>query len=315
MTRGVIATCNYEARALGVRSAMPTARALKLCPQLTLLPPRMERYRQVSRQIMAIYKTYAERVEPLSLDEAYLDVSDSKQHKGSATLIAEDIRRRVAQEVGVTVSAGVAKNKFLAKVASDWNKPNGMYVILPDKIDEFVQTLPVGRIWGVGKVTQQKLENLGWRTCGELQAASLATLTEHFGRLGQALYDRCRGEDAREVEPLRQRKSLSVEETYPADLPGVDACLREVPELFQQLQRRILKTGLEHAIHKCVVKIKFSDFTLTTHETVCGQPDMQVFCHLLEAGLARKNLPVRLLGLGVRFAETPTNTSLQLSLF
>ena len=160
-SRGVVATCNYEARAFGVRSAMPTSRALRLCPELILVPPDFERYRAASRQILAIYRDYTALVEPLSLDEAYLDVSGVDRCRGSATLMAEEIRARIRAEVGITASAGIAPNKFLAKIASDWNKPDGQFVIRPDDVDAFVLELPVSKLFGVGKVTAAKLEQLG----------------------------------------------------------------------------------------------------------------------------------------------------------
>ena len=168
--RGVVATCNYKAREYGVRSAMPTGQALKLCPDLVVVPGTMAKYREASMKIRQIFYRYTDKVEPLSLDEAFLDVTDCTQCSGSATLIAEEIRRAIAEEVGVTASAGVASNKFLAKVASDLNKPDGQYVITPQNIAAFVQQLEVKRINGVGKVTNEKLSRLGVKTCGDLQA-------------------------------------------------------------------------------------------------------------------------------------------------
>src|SRR5690606_11530943 len=167
--RGVVATCNYDARAYGVRSAMPMRTAVKLCPDLTIVRPRMDVYKAVSRQIHQIFRDYTEIIEPLSLDEAYLDVSDSSHFNGSATRIAREIRRRVASELHITVSAGVAPNKFIAKIASDWRKPDGMFVVTPEQVDEFVAALPVNKLHGVGKVTAEKMARLGIRTCADLR--------------------------------------------------------------------------------------------------------------------------------------------------
>ena len=167
--RGVIATCNYEARRYGIHSAMATAQAVKLCPDLILIPPNMEKYRITSRQIMDIYRDYTDLVEPLSLDEAYLDVTNSPHCKGSATLIAQEIRRRIFETVGITASAGVAPNKFVAKIASDWNKPDGLFLVRPGEVDAFVAALPVKKLFGVGKVTAAKLHSLGAQTCGDLR--------------------------------------------------------------------------------------------------------------------------------------------------
>ncbi len=316
--RGVVASCNYEARAFGVRSAMPVSRALTLCPALQLLAPRMSRYAELSRQIMAIYRQYSEHVEPLSLDEAYIDVTGSQHLGGSATLIASEIRARVRQEVGLVVSAGVAPNKFLAKIASDWNKPDGLCVIAPEKVAAFVEALPVGKIHGVGPVTRQKLERHGWLTCGDLQQASLEELSALFGRFAEALYERARGMDSRLVVAERESRSLSVETTFRQDLTGRDRCLAELPALFAQLQRRVVKSGQAARIHKCVVKIRFSDFSQTTHETLSCGMSLELFEILMTAGLTRKPLPVRLLGLGVRLAPSDTQgvgDARQLSLF
>ncbi len=302
-TRGVIATCNYEARAFGVRSAMPTARALQLCPQLLLLPPDFERYRVASRQILAIYRDYTALVEPLSLDEAYLDVSGVNRCKGSATLMADEIRARIRAEVGITASAGIAPSKFVAKVASDWNKPDGQFVVRPDEVDAFVAALPVKKIFGVGKVTAARLQRLGVQTCGDLRAWSLAELAQAFGSFGASLYRLCRGIDERPVCPDRIRKSLSIETTYVTDLPDLAACRAELRVLIEAFRERFGRARETRPVHKAVVKIRFSDFTRTTAECVCEAPDEQVWLALLDEAHARKSRPVRLLGIGVRFAE------------
>src|SRR5688572_8550149 len=210
--RGVVATCNYEARRYGIHSAMATAQALKLCPHLVVIPPAMDKYRAASKQILAIYHDYTDLVEPLSLDEAYLDVSESTHCKGSATLIAQEIRQRIFATVGITASAGVAPNKFVAKIASDWHKPDGLCLVRPDEVDAFVAALPVKKLHGVGKVTAAKLNKLGAETCGDLRSWTLADLEQHFGRFGTRLHDLCRGIDEREVSTSRERKSISTEE-------------------------------------------------------------------------------------------------------
>ena len=184
--RGVIATCNYKARQFGVHSAMPTGHALRLCPDLVVIPGTMAKYREAAQQIRQIFYRYTDKVEPLSLDEAYLDVTDCNECQGSATLIAQQIRQQIATEVGVTASAGIAPNKFLAKVASDLNKPDGQFVITPDDIDEFVEKLEVKRIFGVGKVTNEKLRRLGIITCGDLQQRDLVELSGQVWCVWQA---------------------------------------------------------------------------------------------------------------------------------
>jgi len=301
-TRGVIATCNYEARAFGVHSAMPTARALHRCPQLILLAPDFERYRAASRQILAIYRDYTPLVEPLSLDEAYLDVSGVERCRGSATLMAQEIRARIHAEVGITASAGIAPNKFIAKVASDWNKPDGQFVVRPEEVDAFVAALPVKKIFGVGKVTAEKLSRLGVNTCGELRAWSAAELTREFGSFGASLYRLCRGIDERPVQPDRVRKSLSVETTYTPDLRDLASCRSALLALLEDFRRRFERAQDRPPVHKAFVKVRFADFSRTTAECVSSAPDEGVWLRLLDEAHARSPLAVRLLGVGVRFA-------------
>ncbi len=313
--RGVIATCNYEARRYGVHSAMSSALAMRKCPDLLILRPAMEKYRTASRQIMAIYRDYTPDVEPLSLDEAYLDVTRSERLRGSATLIAAEIRERVRETVGVTVSAGVAPNKFVAKIASDWNKPDGLFVVRPHEVDAFVAALPVRKIFGVGKVTAAKLEKLGITTCLELRAWSLLDLHRHFGVFGQRLYERSRGIDHRAVEADQERKSVSVETTYVTDLQTLDACAAELRRLAEQLDERIARAGVAAAVRKLYVKIRFADFQRTTVECVGDATHLPTLLTLLEKGLARRNRPVRLLGVGVRLEEDDPARHGQFTLF
>lgn len=301
--RGVVATCNYEARRFGVRSAMPTSQALQRCPDLIVLPPAMDKYRAASRQILAIYRDYTELVEPLSLDEAYLDVTDSLHCKGSATLIAQEIRARIAETVGITASAGVAPNKFIAKIASDWNKPDGQFVVRPEEVDAFVAALPVDKLFGVGKVTAAKLNRLGAFTCADLRGWTAPELQRRFGKFGGKLYALCRGIDPRPVSASQERKSVSVEETYVNDLPDLAACQRELEPLLDLLQQRVRRANAERAIRKLFVKIRFSNFQRTTAECVCAALDAAQCRRLLDTAWRRGRRPVRLLGVGVRLDE------------
>jgi DNA polymerase-4 len=292
---------------------MATAQAMKLCPDLLLIPPNMEKYRIASRQIMDIYRDYTELVEPLSLDEAYLDVSDSPHCKGSATLIAQEIRRRIFETVGITASAGVAPNKFVAKIASDWNKPDGLFLVRPEEVDAFVAALPVKKLHGVGKVTAAKMHSLGVQTCADLRGWNMAKLQEHFGSFGARLHDLCRGIDYRDVNPVRERKSISTEETYTPDVPDLAACLALLPELMEHLQGRIKRNNAEKFINKLFVKLKFNDFQQTTVECVGYAPNLAIYSHLMETGWLRAGRPVRLLGVGVRLSDSEQVE--QLSLF
>lgn len=314
--RGVISTCNYEARRFGVRSAMPSSHAKRLCPDLLILPHRMEAYREASLQMRSIFYEYTELVEPLSLDEAFLDVSDSEFHQGSATLIAQEIRTRIYKAVGITVSAGIAPNKFLAKIASDWNKPNGQYVITPNKVPEFVAQLPVKKIYGVGKAMATKLAELNIFTCSDLQKFSVFELTQRFGQMGTRLYHLSRGIDDRQVTVDRRRKSLSVENTFTQDLPSLTHCLHELPSLSQQLAIRLRRVDEDYKIIKLFVKIKFSDFSTTTIERTASAVSLSELQSLCAEAYERKHMPVRLLGVGVRFIDLREgNNCLQLELF
>ena len=314
--RGVIATCNYAARAFGVRSAMPTAHALKLCHHLTIRPIRMDVYRKESQYIRALFKEYTNLVEPLSLDEAYLDVTESTQCKGSATWMATELRERIYQTRQLTASAGIAPNKSLAKIASDWHKPNGQKVIHPEEVEAFMIALPVRKLFGVGPKMEEKLNALNIKTCGELQQYSKDYLFNQFGVWGRKLYDLARGVDERIVNPERIRKSISVEETYLQDLLDVDACLAALPELIARLEARIQRAGKLTGIHTLFVKIKFNDFQQTTVERVCGHLDLTILQQLIHEGFLRKSLPVRLLGIGVKLKEESIYyEGIQLSLF
>jgi DNA polymerase IV len=301
--RGVVATCNYEARKFGIRSAMSMSQAIQRCPELIVMPPAMEKYRAASRQILTIYRDYTDLVEPLSLDEAYLDVTDSPHFKGSGTLIAQDIRARIAGTVGITASAGVAPNKFIAKIASDWNKPDGQFVVRPQDVDTFVAQLPVDKLFGVGKVTAAKLNKLGAFTCADLRSWSIVDLQRHFGKFGGNLYGLCRGIDRREVSPSQERKSVSVEETYVTDLRDIETCQRELTPLIGLLWQRVQRVKAERHIHKLYVKIRFDDFRRTTAECVATTIDESLCRKLLETGFQRGKRPVRLLGVGVRLNE------------
>jgi len=312
--RGVVATASYEARKFGIHSAMASATAVKLCPELILIPGRMSAYRQASRQMRDIFSDYTDLIEPLSLDEAFLDVSRSMQCKGSATLIAEEIRQRIDDTIGITVSAGIAPNKFLAKVASDWNKPNGQYVITPDKIDTFLASLPVKKIWGVGKVTARRLDKLGIKTCGDVRRYDVFQFVEIMGNFGEHIHKLAHGIDSRPVVSEWRRKSISVENTYAQDLPDLTACLQKIPELIESLDRRMQRLDDDYRIHNSFLKMKFCDFNQTTVERMHSKPNIPDLSILCEEAWQRGKIPVRLLGVGVRLSDL-TESGGQLELF
>lgn len=312
--RGVIATCNYEARAYGVRSAMASAHALKLCPDLLIVRPRREAYQEASQEIHTIFRTYTDLIEPLSLDEAFLDVTGCEHFAGSATRIAQDIRRRVWQQLRITVSAGVAPNKFLAKIASDWKKPDGLFVITPAQVDEFVLGLPVTKLHGVGRVTAEKLQRMGIRTCADLRARNRLDLLRDFGSFGERLWGLAHGVDERPVQVESRRQSVSVENTYDRDLPDLAACLERLPELLQELTRRMARLDSRYRPGKPFVKLKFHDFTQTTLEQSGAGLELEDYADLLAVAFARGKRPVRLIGVGVRLIDSRDQAE-QLRLF
>lgn len=311
--RGVVATCNYAARRFGIHSAMAMAQAVRRCPGLVIIRPQMAKYRAASRQILSIYRDFTDLVEPLSLDEAYLDVSGSEIAAGSATRIAQSIKARVRAEVGITVSAGVAPNKFLAKIASDWNKPDGLYVIKPEQVDAFVAALPIEKIFGVGAVTAAKLHAHGMATCADVRARSRLELRSLFGVLGDRLHDLALGIDRRLVTPVRERKSLSVEETYARDLGDLNQCKSELAVLVARLMDEARNLADDELILAIFVKIRFDDFRKTTVERSATGLDPVRFEQLLDRGWERAQRPVRLLGVGARIG--PNSTRDQLPLF
>ena len=300
--RGVVAAASYEARAFGVRSAMPSVTAKRRCPGLVLVKPRFDVYKVVSRQIRAIFEDYTPLVEPLSLDEAYLDVTEDVRGLGSARAIAEEIRTRIRAETGLTASAGVSYCKFIAKLASDQNKPDGLCVIPPGRGAAFVASLPVKRFYGVGPVTAAKMERLGLHTGADLAAWSPAELEAHFGSSGQWYWRIARGIDEREVKPDRPYKSVSAERTFDTDLSEPAALSAELSRVAGYAWERIARA--EVSGRTVTLKVKFANFTLITRSTsfVAPLPDEAAFNAAGQALLSAL-LPVargiRLLGLAI----------------
>lgn len=303
--RGVLTTCNYPAREFGIRSAMPVFKARQLCPELIILPVRFQLYRKVSAQIREIFARYSKLIEPLSLDEAYLDVSHLRQ-RGKE--IALSIRKDIRTETGLTASAGIAPNKLVAKIASDWNKPDGQLVVPPSKVETFMQDLPVKRIWGIGPKSAVRLAADGIETCGQLQALNRTQLAQRFGSFGLELFNLCRGIDEREVRPDRIRKSLGNERTFSQNLTDLESCRSALEAQFTELMDDLRAHDPDRQIAKLFVKLKFSDFKRTSAETGATQPDLKIFNELLDEVWGRSGMDVRLLGLGVRFAEHNEST-------
>jgi len=300
--RGVVMAASYEARKFGVRSAMPAVTARRRCPELIFVKTRFDVYRAVSQQIRAIFFDYTDLVEPLSLDEAYLDVTEDRHGLGSARAIAEDIRRRIREECQLTASAGVSYCKFIAKLASDHRKPDGLCVITPEKGPDFVASLPVARFHGVGPVTARKMERLGIHTGADLREWSLPALQAKFGSSADWYWRICRGIDEREVKPDRPYKSVSAERTFDEDLRDPDRLAAELDRIAGYAWSRVERA--EVAGRTVTLKIKFGDFTIITRSKSFGSnvPDRQAFAAAGQALLSALHpLPkgIRLLGLGL----------------
>ena len=316
--RGVVMAASYEARKFGVRSAMPSVTAKRRCPELIFVKTRFDVYRTVSQQIRAIFLDYTDLVEPLSLDEAYLDVTEDRHHLGSARAIAQDIRRRIREETGLTASAGVSYCKFIAKLASDHRKPDGLCVITPEKGAEFVASLPVARFHGVGPVTAKKMERLGILTGADLREWSLPALEAQFGSSGQWYWRICRGIDEREVKPDRPYKSVSAERTFEEDLRDPDRLADELIRIAGYAWDRVKRADV--AGRTVTLKIKYGDFTIITRSKSFGStvPDLETFTRAGQALLETLHpLPkgVRLLGLGLHnLTEDKVGESPQLGL-
>ncbi len=259
--RGVVCACSYEARRYGIRAAMSMAQAIRLCPQAVVRSVRMDRYRQLSKAVFSIFDRYTDRVEPLSVDEAFLDVSGCEKLFGSAEAMAATIRRVVREETGLTISAGVASNKFLAKLASAHGKPDGLYIV-PNPPDSFLSVLPLDRLWGVGPVTLKRLENQGWRTVADLRRCSRERLIKLFGTAGDHLYQLARGEDDRPVETAVEAKSIGHEDTFERDLWERERMHQALLDLAERVATRLRRKGLTG--FTLTLKIRYSDFTTVT---------------------------------------------------
>lgn len=317
-TRSVVCAASYEARRFGIRSAMAVVRAERLCPDAVFLPPDFPRYRAVSRLVQEIFKRHTDLVEPLSLDEAYLDVTENKTGLLSATQVARTIRAQVLEEVGLTVSAGVAPNKFLAKIASDWRKPNGLYVIRPQDVEEFLPPLPVGRLPGVGKVTESQLEKIGVRIVGDLRGRTLQELEARFGRHGVRIHELARGIDESPVLPDRPTQSVSSEDTFPEDvlLDHTEAMIVQLADKTWTASRKEIRVP-----RTVVLKLKTKEFRIITRSSTptvppssCEELTRIALSLRARVDLDRRQL-YRLVGVGLSNFSDPAEQQAQSTLF
>jgi DNA polymerase-4 len=316
--RSVVCAASYEARRFGVRSAMPAVRAEHLCPSAVFLPPDFPRYRAVSSEVRGIFRRHTDLIEPLSLDEAYLDVSENKTGLPTATQVARTIREQIRRELSLTASAGVAPNKFLAKIASDWRKPDGLFVIQPQEVDSFLLPLPVGRLPGVGKVTGEKLKTFNVQTVADLRKMDLSVLERGFGRYGVRLYELARGVDKSQVIPDRPTKSVSAEDTFEHDvpLPEIEPMIRSLAAKTWTASRKELRVA-----RTVVLKLKTSEFKILTRSHTPGYPPSS--CQELTSIALSLRLRIglgpeqkfRLVGVGLSNFLEPEDVSAQPALF
>ena len=320
---GVVATASYEARKYGIRSAMPSKKALELCPDVIFIRPRFDAYKEASQNIREIFSRYTDLIEPLSLDEAYLDVTQDKLNIGSAIKIAQQIKSAIKSELQLTASAGVSINKFVAKIASDLNKPDGLTFIGPSAILEFMEQLPVEKFHGVGKVTAEKMKSMGLHTGADLKRLEEDELVNHFGKVGRFYYRIVRGIDTRAVEPHRETKSLAAEDTFPVDLTSVEEMNVELEKIAKTVCNRLEKYQLKG--RTITLKIKYSDFKQITRNQSfpVSIGDFETICNAAKQLLAAtdlENVRIRLLGISVsNFGEVVKvergRKSMQLELF
>jgi DNA polymerase-4 len=305
-SRGVVMAASYEARAFGVRSAIPMARAVRLCPELVIVRPDFARYKAVSQQVMAILRSCTPLVEPLSLDEAYLDVTENLWGEPLATNVAKRIKERIREELGLTASAGVAPNKFLAKIASGWQKPDGLTVIAPERVEQFLQQLPVETLWGVGPVTAKKLRAVGIARLVDVRSADRELLSRTVGSLGVWLLRRSHGDDPRPVISDRPYKSISCEETYARDLSDFQEMASELERMSEQLAASLSRKRLR--ARTVTIKVRYADFTTVTrsHTAETASNSEKYIADCARTLLARTDAahrPVRLLGVGAHGLE------------
>ena len=316
-SRGVVAACSYEARRFGIHSAMPCSKAARLCPEAIFTPPRMERYVEISARIMSIFKQYTAFVEPLSLDEAFLDVTGMSDKYPSATLLAKQICRQISEELQLTASAGVSYNKFLAKVASTINKPQGITTIPPANAQQFLDALPIGKFFGVGLVTEQKMQKLGINTGSDLRTWEMDRLVLHFGKIGSFFYNIVRGSDDRPVEPLRVRKSIGSEITLPYDTADLD----EIRAILSGLAKEIETVMMKKNQGGCTLtlKVRYKNFatitrSITLKTAMFTADDMLPLLPGLLSTTNAGNEKIRLLGLSVSKLTGRSNLPRQLKL-
>jgi DNA polymerase-4 len=308
--RGVVAAASYEARQFGVKSAMPSVIAARKCPQLIFVKPRFERYQEISKQIRAIFYDYTDLVEPLSLDEAFLDVTENKKGMLSASLIAQEIRDRIHSEIGLTASAGISINKFTAKIASDYNKPNGQKTVPPNQVKDFLAALPIEKFFGVGKVTAEKMKSQGIFNGEDLRLKTLEFLNQNYGKQGAHFYNIVRGIQFSQVKPDRLRKSIAAERTFGSDIISQRYMLQQLERIADEIEKRLMKNGSKGKT--ITLKLKFTDFTIQTRsKTVLHWVQKKAdFFPIVEELFLQQPIEKSVRLLGISFSKLDNNEEL-----
>ena len=308
--RGVLTTCNYLARKYGLRSAMSSKTAINLCKELIILPVDITKYRKISKEIFKIFKCYTRKIEPVSIDEAFLDVSESRYCRGDPEEMARQIRSCIKIDFGITASAGISSNKLIAKICSDWKKPDSQFSICDDEIQNFIKIVNLKSIPGIGKVNYKKCNDLNMKSCSDMQKMSKDELNKVFGSYGYTLFDLVRGIDNREIETNRVRKSISVEDTFLHDLNDTNACKQQLSILYTKLIKRCKSSNVSSSeVREIFLKIKFNDFEIITRQKKSLNIELNEFKNLFDSNIVNIIKPIRLLGIGFRLNDKKEESS------
>jgi len=306
--RGVLTTCNYIARKFGLHSAMPTKRAIQLCKDLVIVPVNIEKYKKESNEIFKIFKCYSKKIEPVSIDEAYIDVTDSDYCSGDPEIMASQIRSCIEKDFGITASAGISINKLISKICSDWKKPNNQYSICDYEVSSFIKNVNLKKIPGIGKVNFEKCKNLNVQVCKDMYRYSSNDLSKFFGSYGGNLYELIRGIDNRDIETNRTRKSISVEDTFIKDIQSIEECKKNIAYLYKKLILRCQNLEIPMELTKEIfIKIKFNNFETTTRQTKCNNLNLNQYIKLFDSNIDKITRPIRLLGVGFTLKQDNGN--------
>ena len=308
--RGVLTTCNYIARKYGLHSAMSSKTAIQLCKNLIILPVNIAKYRKISKEIFKIFKCYSRKIEPVSIDEAFLDVSESGYCQGDPEEMARQIRSCIKNDFGITASAGISSNKLIAKICSDWKKPDNQFSICDDEIQNFIKTVSLKSIPGIGRVNFKKCKNLNMKSCSDMQNMSKDELIKIFGSYGYTLFNLVRGIDNREIETNRTRKSISVEDTFLHDLNDTNSCKQQLSILYIKLIERCKSSNVNTSeVREIFIKIKFNDFEIITRQKKSCNIKLNEFNNLFDSNIVKIIRPIRLLGIGFRLNDKKEKSS------